>query len=166
VVTYTTKFGSLEHYEKGRVEVIDDDPRHYVFSNIFEVAARSRPFEKVVVGKNLEYVLEAIRAEGTSAWRVANHDEFALIMDGQVEIRLRTVEDDSQVPVSNGSVALPGQPVGQPVGRIVARAGHQALLPANRAYQFHAEQPSVILLQTIQGPDSTEKWAEICQTEI
>ena len=49
----------------------------------------SRPYEKVAVGKNRQYVLEAIRAEGTSEWRTAPHDEFALVMDGEVEIRLR-----------------------------------------------------------------------------
>jgi hypothetical protein len=168
VVTYTTRFGSLEHFDKGRVEVIDDDPKSYAFSNIFEVASRSRPYEKVAVGKNLEYVLEAIRAEGTSEWRVAGHDESALVMDGEVEIRLRTVDDSGMIPAGNGSVALPDQPAGRSMGRIVARRGHQALLPAGRAYQFSAstERPSVILLQTIKGPDTVEKWAEICQSEI
>jgi len=75
---FETKFGSLEHYEKGAVEVIDDDPKHYTFSNVFEVASRSRPYEKVAVGQNRQYVLEAVRAEGTSEWRTASHDEFAL----------------------------------------------------------------------------------------
>ena len=68
---YSTVFGSLEHYEKGGVEVIDDDPRNYVFSNMFEVASKAKPYEKVAVGKNIEYVIEAIRAEGTSGWRAA-----------------------------------------------------------------------------------------------
>ena len=66
-----TRFGSLAHYEKGGVEVINDDPRNYVFSNVFEVASKAKPYEKVAVGKNIEYVIEAIRAEGTSGWRVA-----------------------------------------------------------------------------------------------
>jgi len=64
-----TRFGSLEHYEKGGVEVINDDARNYVFSNIFEVASHAKPYEKVAVGKNIEYVIEAIRVEGTSGWR-------------------------------------------------------------------------------------------------
>src|ERR1700724_122016 len=145
MVTYTTKFSSLDDYEKGRVEVINDDPKHYVFSNMFEVASRSRPYEKVAVGKNLEYVLEAIRAEGTSEWRVAGHDESALVMDGEVEIRLRTVDDAVLIPSGNGSVALSEEPAGRPMGRIVARRGHQALLPAGRAYQFSAGRPSVVL---------------------
>jgi hypothetical protein len=166
MVTYTTRFGSLDQFDKGGVEVIDDDPKHYVFSNIFEVASRSRPYEKVAVGKNLEYVLEAIRAEGTSEWRISGHDESALVMDGEVEVRLRTVDDDGVVPTGNGSVALPAEPAGQPVGRMVCRRGHQALLPARRAYQFSANRPSVILLQTVKGPDTVEKWADICQSEI
>src|SRR5438876_2514575 len=77
MVTYVTRFGSLDQYEKGGVEVIDDDPRHYAFSNIFEVASMSKPYEKVTVGKNLEYVLEAIRADGPSEWRVLRRARLA-----------------------------------------------------------------------------------------
>jgi hypothetical protein len=38
------------------------------------------------------------------------------------------------------------------------------LLPAGAAYQFHAGHPSVILLQTLAGRDTVERWAQICQT--
>jgi hypothetical protein len=48
-----TRFGSLQHFEKGGVEVIKDDPRNYVFSNVFEVASKAKPYEKVAVGKNI-----------------------------------------------------------------------------------------------------------------
>jgi hypothetical protein len=41
-----------------------------------------------------------------------------------------------------------------------------ALLPADSAYQFHAETPGVILLQTMKGPDSLERWADICITTV
>ena len=85
---YTTVFGSLDNYEKGGVDVINDDPKYYAFSNMFEVAANAKPYEKVAVGKNLEYVLEVIRAEGTSEWRATPHDEFALVMDGTLRIEL------------------------------------------------------------------------------
>ena len=37
-----------------------------------------------------------------------------------------------------------------------------ALLPANAAYQLHADAPSVVLLQTIAGDDTIERWSEIC----
>ena len=74
------------HHAVGRVEIINDDPKSYVFSNIFEVASRAKPYEKVAVGKNIEYVIEAIRAEGVSAWRAPGQDEFALVMDGDEAI--------------------------------------------------------------------------------
>ena len=160
-----TRFGSLERYEKGGVEVISDDARNYVFSNIFEVASRARPYEKVAVGKNIEYVIEAVRAEGTSGWRAAAHDEFALVMDGEVEIRLLKLDDPGAVPSgTQGSVALAGTPTGKKMGVVRARRGHMTLLPAGAAYQFHAARPGVILLQTLAGHDTVERWAEICQT--
>jgi hypothetical protein len=162
---YTTRFGSLADYEKGRVEIIDDDPRRYAFSNIFEVASNARPWEKVVVGKNRQYVIEAIRAEGTSEWRTPGHDEFATVMDGEVEIRLRKLGEGETAGVPRGSRRLDGEPGGPAMGRIVARRGHMTLLPVGAAYQFHAASPSVIMLQTQSGPDSVERWMEIIQTE-
>ena len=162
---HRTRFGSLDHYEKGRVLVINDDPRNYVFSNIFEVASKSPPYEKVAVGKNMQYVIEAIRAEGTSKWRAAAHDEFALVMDGEVLIRLLKLENPSTVPAGKqGSVALTGTPQGRKMGAVRARRGHMTLLPAGAAYQFHADRPGVILLQTLAGDDTMERWGDICQT--
>jgi hypothetical protein len=38
------------------------------------------------------------------------------------------------------------------------------LLPLGAAYQFRASRPSVILLQTLSGPDTVERWDEICQS--
>src|SRR5450759_64577 len=86
--SYHTVFGSLDHYEKGGVQVISADPKHYVFSNVFEVASKSKPYEKVAVGQNLKYALEAVRAEGTSPWFAANNDEAAIVMDGDIEVHL------------------------------------------------------------------------------
>jgi hypothetical protein len=162
---HTTRFGSLEHYEKGGVEVINDDARNYVFSNIFEVAAKSRPYEKIAVGKNIEYVIEAIRAEGTSGWRTPGQDEFALVMDGEVEIRLLKLADPGAVPAgTQGSVAINGTPAGHKMGTVRARRGHMTLLPVGAAYQFHADRPGVILLQTLLGADTQQRWGQICQT--
>ncbi|HEX3178080.1 MAG TPA: hydroxyquinol 1,2-dioxygenase [Methylomirabilota bacterium] len=162
---HTTRFGSLRHYDKGGVEVINDDARNYVFSNIFEVASRSKPFEKVAVGKNIEYVIEAIRVEGTSGWRAPAQDEFALVMDGEVEIRLVKLQDPAIVAAgTRGSIALIGPPAGQKMGVVRARRGHMTLLPVGAAYQFHAAQPGVVLLQTLAGPDTVERWSDICQT--
>jgi hypothetical protein len=162
---HVTRFGSLKHYEKGGVEVINDDARNYVFSNIFEVASKAKPYEKVAVGKNIEYVIEAIRADGTSGWRAPAQDEFALVMDGEVEIRLLKLDNAGVVPAgTKGSVALTGTPAGRTMGVVRARRGHMTLLPVGAAYQFHAAQPGVILLQTVAGRDTVERWAEICQT--
>jgi hypothetical protein len=163
--TYFTRFGSLSHYEKGGVEVINDDPKNYVFSNVFEVTSKSKPYEKVAVGKNVEYVVEAIRAEGTSEWRAGGHDEVARVMEGEVEIRLMKLDNPSVVPAgTRGSIALKGTPAGRKMGVVRARRGHMTLLPVGAAYQFHANKPGVILLQTIASQDTIERWADICQT--
>ena len=162
MASYVTKFGSLDDFEKGSIEIIDDDPKHYAFSNIFEVANASRPWEKVAVGKNMSYVVEVIRAEGTSEWRTAAHDEFPLVLDGEVTIELVKLDEPAVPSDKNGSVALEGEPVGRPMGRIVCRRGHMALLPANAAYRMSAERPSVLILQTVLGDDTIERWAEIC----
>jgi hypothetical protein len=162
MTAYVTKFGSLDHYEKGLIDVIHDNPKNYAFSNIFEVAAHAKPWEKVAVGKNMQYVLEAIRAEGTSEWRTCSHDEFPLCMDGEVTVELVDLEAPLAPPEVEGSIAIDGDPTGKPMGRIVLRQGHMALLPANAAYRFSAAQPSVILLQTIKGVDTVERWNEIC----
>jgi hypothetical protein len=162
---HATRFGSLARWEKGGVEVIHDDARNYVFSNVFEVASKARPFEKVAVGKNIEYVIEAIRVEGTSGWRAPGHDEFALVMDGEVEIRLLKLASPEVVPPgTQGSVGLPDTPAGRTMGVVRARRGHMTLLPVGAAYQFHATRPGVVLLQTLAGADTIERWADICQT--
>ena len=163
--SYTTRFGSLADYEKGEIDIIDDDPTRYAFSNMFEVASVSKPWEKVAVGKNRQYVLEVIRAEGTSEWRTAPHDEFALVMDGTVEIEIQKLGPDDLGPTAErGSNAMIGTPSGPPMGHVVARRGHMTLLPVGAAYRFKAEQPAVILLQTQDGPDTIYRWAEIIKT--
>jgi len=159
-VEYETKFGSLDQFEKGTIEIIDDDPKRYAFSNMFEVASGAKPYEKVAVGKNMEYVLEVLRAEGTSGWRTCAHDEFALVVDGEVEVRLVKLDEPLAPEGKDGSIAVDGEPRGRKMGRVIARRGHMALLPAHAAYQFHA--PGVILLQTVKGDDTIERWLEIC----
>lgn len=162
---YTTVFGSLNDFEKGEVIVVDDDPKAYVFSNVFEVANISPPYQKVAVAKNLEYVLEAIRCEGDSEWRATPHDEFALVMDGEVVIELLDPDSVLVDADSQGSIGVDGEPTGSPMGRITMRRGHQALLPAGKCYRFHCDDVGAILLQTIEGPDTVYRWSEICQTE-
>lgn len=162
---YKTRFGSLDSYQKGRVEPIDDDVRHYAFSNCFEIASKSKPYEKVVFGQNQVYVLEVVRAEGASGWYTCAHDEFALCMDGEVEVRLIKLDATQTVrdPQKNGAVWVAGEPRGAAMGWMKLRRGHQGLLPANTAYQFRSAKPGVVILQTCKGDLSIERWAEICQ---
>jgi hypothetical protein len=64
-----------------------------------------------------------------------------------------------------GSVRLAGEPEGEAMGWVRVRRGHMALLPGGCAYQFRAVgDPGVLLLQTIKGNFTIERWAEICQT--
>jgi hypothetical protein len=160
---HQTKFGSLDSFEKGGVEVINDDPKNYVFSNIYEVASKAEPYEKIAVGKNLKYVLEAVRVEGNSPWYTASHDESAIIMDGEIEIRLVKLNRALVAEDHEGTTMLEGNPDGKKMGYIIARRGHMALLPKGAAYQFHANKPGVILLQTIAGDLTLERWKDICQ---
>jgi len=166
-VAYHTKFGSLKHYEKGGVQPIADDVKNYAFSNCFEIASKSKPYERVVFGQNQIYVLEAVRAEGASPWYTCAHDEFALVMDGEVEIHLVKLESKQTVPDAehNGAVRVEGEPRGAKMGWMKLARGHQALLPKNTAYQFRVSgEPGVVILQTCKGDLSVERWAEICQT--
>lgn len=160
---YTTVFGSLEKFQKGTLSIINDSPKSYCFSNVFDVASKSKPWEKVAVAKNLEYVIETIRAEGTSDWFSAGHDEFVVVLDGAVTVSFIELADAAAVPSGkDGTVRLAGTPAGKRMGRIRLKRGHQALLPKGAAYQFMADQPSVMIQQTIVGDLTVQKWAEIC----
>lgn len=166
MTSYTTEFGSLKDFQKGHIEIIDDDPKVYTFSNIFEVAATSAPYEKVVVAKNLQYVIEAIRAEGASGWYAADHDEFVVVMDGKVEVDLVKLDNPAAVVPAGkeGAIAISGEPKGRKMGVIKLGRGHQALLPKGAAYRFRAAKPACMIQQTILGDLSIERWVDICYT--
>ncbi len=170
VSRFVTRFGSLDGFVKGRVEVVDDDPRHYAFSNVFEVAGRFGPWVQVAVGVNRQYVLEVVRCEGTSGWRMCGHDQSVLVMDGRVRVELAQPGPGQAVPAGqDGSVALTssdggGVPLGAAVGRVTAGRGHLVLLPGGVCYRMvTVVGPGVVVVQTIQGPDTVFRWAEICQ---
>ncbi len=160
---YSTVFGSLAKYEQGQLTIINDNPKYYCYSNIFDVASKSKPYEKVAVAKNLEYVIEAVRAEGVSPWYAAAHDEFVLVMDGDVTVSLVELAKKTMVPAGKeGTIRLAGNPEGKKMGTIHLKRGHQALLPKGAAYQFSSTQPGVMLVQTIAGDLTVQKWSEIC----
>lgn len=161
---YRTAFGSIDAYRKGGVECLNDDPKRYVFSNVFEVAATSRAYERIAVARNLDYTIEVCRAEGLSPWMVCSHDEFVIAMDYDVVVHYLALDDESGIDEDgDGFRTLAGEPQGRRMGRIFMKRGHQALLPERRAYRFQAERPATLLLQSISGPETTEKWAAICQ---
>jgi hypothetical protein len=160
-VQAVTVFGSLKDYTKGTIELVSGEARHYVFSNIFEVASKSKPYERIVVGKNLEYVQEVMRAEGQSPWFACGHDEFALCMDGEVTVdflKLKTPPGTDK----NGAVLAGDAPEGARMGHVRLRRGHQVLLGAGNAYRFTAAVTGVLLQQTMLGDLSVQKWREIC----
>jgi hypothetical protein len=163
---YQTKFGSLKDINKGKVELVDDDPKNYVFSNIFEVCSKSQPYERVAVAKNFEYVIEAMRAEGTSGWFSASHDEFILCMDGKIEVHLvKLASPETAIDLKlSGAQAVRGDVDGRKMGRLILSRGHMGLLPKGAAYRFQAEEPAAAMIQTIEGPLTAQKWSEICQT--
>ena len=160
-MSFKTSVASLGAYKKGTIE-LNDDLRHYAFSNIFEVCSRSKPYERVMVVSNLEYAAEAVRAEGTSPWYTAPHDEFAIVMDGEIEFTFFQLTDAEKPGHMAGASRLADAPKGKRMGRVIARRGHQVLLPKGAAYQLKAAKPSVTLIQTSMGPESVEKWSEIC----
>lgn len=160
-MSFKTRVGSLASYEKGSIE-LNDDLKHYAFSNIFEVANNSKPYERVMVASNLEYCAEVIRAEGKSPWYTSPHDEFAIVMDGEIEFTFFQLGDDQKPTHKQGAAKVSGEPKGKRMGRVRARRGHEVLLPKGAAYQLSSTNPSVCIVQTSMGPESVERWSKIC----
>lgn len=160
-MAYKTHIGSLDAYEKGVIE-LKDDLRKYAFSNIFEVAGTAAPFERIAVAQNLEYVAEVMRVEGDSPWYAAPHDEFAIVMDGEVTFHFVKLDDDQAPSHEGGAAQLGAKPNGPVMGRVTARRGHQVLLPKGAAYQLTSAAPAVAIIQTVDGPVTVKRWSEIC----
>ncbi len=161
-MAYKTKIGSLGSYEKGVIE-LDDGLKKYTFSNIFEVAGKAAPFERIAVAQNLEYVAEVMRVDGDSPWYAAPHDEFAIVMEGEVTFNFIKMADDQTPSHEGGAMQLGAVPNGPTMGHVVARRGHQVLLPEGAAYQLASKQPCVVIIQTVDGPVTVKRWAEICE---
>ncbi len=158
-----TRFASTDDYVKGGVEITGEDsaPR-YLFSNMFEVAKQAAPWERVVVARNLEFTIECARADGDSPWFICAHDETCLVMQGDIDIHFIAAETPATAG-SSGARRLDDLPSGANMGHVRLRRGHMALLPANAAYQLRPRGLGVVLLQSIEGPLSVQRWAAICQ---
>ena len=84
-------------------------------------------------------------------------------MDGEVTIELVKLDEPAVPAGKDGSVAhrrRAGRPADGP-HRAAAAATWRCCRPTPRTASS-AERPSVILLQTILGDDTVERWAEIC----
>jgi hypothetical protein len=160
-----TVFGSINDYAKGNIEITGrDEPSRYLFSNMFEVAASARPWDRIVVAKNLEFTIEVARAEGESPWYACAHDETVLIMEGETAVHFVKPTDPGLLPSADteGAVRLAAEPQGQKMGHVLAARGHLTLLPAGTAYQLRPQRLGVVLFQSVLGVESVEKWADIC----
>ena len=114
-MSFKTRMASLASYDKGTIE-LNDDLKHYAFSNIFEVCSKSKPYERVMVASNLEYAAEAVRAEGASPWYTAPHDEFATVMDGEIEFTFFQLDRRGKAHAQGRRDATEGRPQGQAHG--------------------------------------------------
>lgn len=160
-----TKFGSLDAYDKGGIEITGKETRgRYLFSNMFEVAANAEPWARTVVARNLEFTIEVSRTQGSSPWYICAHDETVLVMEGALEVHFIKPGSDEAVPPEDkeGAVRLAGTPDGAVMGHVAATRGHLVLLPAGAAYQIRSRGRGVALYQSALGEESIEKWAEIC----
>jgi hypothetical protein len=83
-------------------------------------------------------------------------------MDGEIEFTFFQLTDGEKPTHKAGAGRLAADPKGKRMGRVVARRGHEVLLPKGAAYQLKAARPSVALIQTSAGPESVEKWSDIC----
>ena len=165
-MTTATRFASLDNFEKGSVEIIgSDSAKRYLFSNMFDVAKRAQPWERVIIAKNLEFTIECARAEGASPWYLCAHDETVLAMQGEMEIHfLQPANADRLASAQHsGAVKIATEPAGKKMGRVKVARGHLTLLPAGAAYQIRPQTLGVLLFQSEQGAESIARWAAICQ---
>jgi hypothetical protein len=85
-------------------------------------------------------------------------------MDGEIEVHLVKLDKALAAPGSQGAIQIEGMPEGRKMGRLILRRGHMGLLPKGSAYRFHADSPAAMMLQTVEGAVTVQRWAEICQT--
>ena len=161
---YTTRFGSLDSYEKGGVEIIDDDPSTTPSPTCSRSPRWRRRTRRWPSARTCSTSLEVIRAEGTSGWRTCAHDEFVLCMDGEVTVELVKPTTPLAPAGKEGSVAVDGEPEGVPMGtRLASAAATWRCCRAARPTASKPAAPSVSCSsRPCLGDDTVERWAEIC----
>ena len=149
---------SMAHYNKGGVDIIDprENIKRYVYSNVYEIGARTKPYEKIAVAKNGPYVIECVVAEGAMPlWCLQPHDEFIVCLEG--EVRVDFIEPRAELAAGAHS-EVPGENM----GHIIVREGNLCLLPKGMAYKFSATNRSLLLQQTKQSDGTILAWETIC----
>ena len=149
---------SMASYKKGGVDIVDprENVKRYVYSNVYEVGARAKPYEKIAVAKNGQYVVECIAAEGVMpTWRLQPHDEFIVCLEG--EVRVDFIAPRVELP-AGGHHEVPGEEMGY----IIVREGNLCLLPKGMAYRFSANRRSLLLQQGKLSEATVLAWNEIC----
>jgi len=123
--------------------------KDYASSNLFDVAAWARPWERIPVGRTGMAVLEVVRATGISPWFANARDESVLVLDGDIVIQYKRPNVPPVPPGYAAAVRLQQEPTGDRMGWIRARRGHLARLPIGVAYEFRAiGGPGILLIQT------------------
>jgi hypothetical protein len=148
----------MAQYEKGGVDIVDPSEtiKRYVYSNVYEIGARAKPYEKIAVAKNGPYIVECIAAEGVMPhWQLQPHDEFVLCLEG--EVRIDFIEPRVELPAGRHAEVN-----GEEMGYILVREGNLGLLPKGMAYRFSAGRRSLLLQQAKQSADTVFRWEEIC----
>lgn len=150
---------NMTHYSKGGVDIVDprENIKRYVYSNVYEIGARAKPYEKIAVAKNGPYVIECIVAEGVmSEWRLQPHDEFIVCLEG--EVRVDFIEPRAKIAAGPYS-DVPGESIGY----ITVREGNLCLLPKGIAYKFSAASRSLLLQQAKHSDETILAWETICE---
>jgi hypothetical protein len=150
---------SMAHYSKGEVDIVDprENLKRYVYSNVYEIGARAKPYEKIAVAKNGPYVIECVVAEGAMAqWRLQPHDEFIVCLEG--EVRVDFIEPRAEI-AAGAHTDVPGESMGY----IIVREGNLCLLPKGMAYKFSAGKRSLLLQQAKQSDGTIFAWETICE---
>ena len=88
-------------------------------------------------------------------------------MDNQIKVELMKLDDpDSLVdPESEGAVKVSGEPAGKAMGWAKLGRGHMCILPVGSAYRIVSEKPATAIFQTVEGKETIQRWAQICQSE-
>ena len=87
-------------------------------------------------------------------------------MDNQIKVELMKLDDpDSLVdPESEGAVKVSGSLLAKPWVGQVGPWPHAS--PVGSAYRIVSEKPATAIFQTVEGKETIQRWAQICQSGL